>query len=514
MPINFIPNDPLAVSAPPMRQQATRPDRPASRAGLTFTGAAPENRYIPGTPEFLFWQCREAALMTIEMWENLNGNLIEWARSSPNPKKLSLFQNNGIDLNAYYDGDSLAFFEYTTGSKTTFSGASTDIVAHEVGHALLDAIRPDLWSSNFTESNAFHEAFGDCIAILTALFDRESRVALLAVAPNLDTPNFVEATAEDLSDGARLELGVNHPAAAPRHALNDFLWQLPTTLPSSGPPAVLSSEIHSFGRLFSGCFYDLVRNIFTSMPNRDESALLVAAQIAGKLLIEGAKSAPDTPRFFQAVGRAMLAADQNINGGVNRTAIRSAFSRHNIALGSAAILTPRATLAGSAPKFDASAKRAILSAATRKDIKLRIDADVNAKLVVNSIEIDGEEVAEAINFRNVSLSGLSEKLNGVVAIAAEPVLITGIAGKAALVADLPESYTTTDEVRKFVAGLLKNSQISFGTKKQAVKTQRSGAIPASGKSAAAADLPTHVVRTRRGKKVLERVRFVCRHCRQ
>jgi hypothetical protein len=444
--------------------------------------------------------------MALETWEILNGKLTAWARSSPNPKKLRLEQNSGTDLNAYYDGNSLAFFEFTTGTKTTFSGASTDVVAHEAGHALLDAIRPDLWFSNLTEPNAFHEAFGDCIAILTALFDQDTRAALLTASPDLSAPNFVEATAEDLSDGVRLELGATHPAAAPRHALNGFRWQLPITLPSNAPPAQLSSEIHSFGRVFSGCFYDIIRNIFASFPSRDEASLLMAAQTAGRLLIGGASSAPETPRFFQAVGRAMALSDQTLNGGAHRQAIHDAFARHNIALGTNAMLSPRAALAGAAPNVGARARGAVLSAATRSDLRQRIGAEAKSRMVINTVEIAGEQLAEAIHHREVSLTGLSERLKGVVAVAAEPVLVGEAGGRAAIMSALPEVNATTDEVRSFVDGLLKNDQIAFPDKRRGVAARRRAIAPTTTPSE---PLPTHIVHTRGGKKILERVRFVC-----
>lgn len=508
MPINFIPNDPLALASLPMRETEARRNRPAGRAGFTFVNQVSQGLFTPGTPGFLFWQCREAALAALETWETLNGNLNAWARSSPDRRKLVLNQNAGIELNAFYDGESLSFFQFTTGTKTTFSGASTDVVAHEAGHALLDAIRPDLWSSTLPEPNAFHEAFGDCMAILTALFDQETRVALLAASPDLGTANFVEAAAEELSDAVRLALGANHPAAAPRHALNDFRWQLPTTLPTSGPPNVLISEIHSFGRIFSGCFYDLIRNIFNSFPVKNEETLLTAAQTAGKLLIKGAGSAPQTPRFFQAVGRAMAAADQALNGSANRDAIRNAFARHNITLGTNAMLSPRAALAGSAPKVAATKAGGILSATTRNDLRQRIGADPKSRLTVNALEIGGEQVAEAVNHREVSLTGLSERLKGVIAIAAEPVLVGGVGGRAAIMSALPESFTTTDEVHSFVSSLLKHDQIAFEQKRP--KTRRTGVIGAA--TAPSAPPTTHIVRTRGGKKILERVRFVCRCC--
>lgn len=221
MPINFIPNDPLAMGSLPMRQKSPRPNRPSTRAGFTYNNRATEGNYNPGTSKFLFWQCREAALAAVDVWEMLQGPLLQWARARPNRRRLALQQDEGIDLNAYYDGQSLRFFEYTGGGKTTYSGASTDVVAHEAGHGLLDAIRPDLWDVHFTEVGAFHEAFGDCMALLTAFSDQATRNALLSPRIKLGRANFVEATAEDLADGVRLSpapgLGPKHPAAVPRH---------------------------------------------------------------------------------------------------------------------------------------------------------------------------------------------------------------------------------------------------------------------------------------------------------
>lgn len=192
---------------------------------------------------------------------------------------------------------------------------------HEAGHAFLDAIRPALFGSIYTEAGALHEAFGDCMALLTALDDEETRRRLITVSPTLWSENFLEATAEDLSDGVRRALGVQHPASAPRHAFNFFNWQLPSTLPVNGPPRVLTSEIHSFARVFSGCFFDLVGTLWDSQSFWRHRALWAAGQKAGQLLIAAARSAPETPRFFQAVGRAMILADQQLNGGDNRAAI-------------------------------------------------------------------------------------------------------------------------------------------------------------------------------------------------
>jgi hypothetical protein len=508
MSINFIPNDPLTLNRLPLRQIAPRPDRPANRAGFNFSNVAPEGLFPPGTSNFLFWQCREAALLALDVWEGLNGNLTSWARANtPNRLRLKLLQDDGDDLNAFYDGQSLSFFHHTTGAKTTFSGASTDVVAHEAGHAFLDTVRPVLFLSAITEHGAFHEAFGDCMALLVGFFDRDTRRALLALTPNLGHANFLEATAEDLSDGVRRALGPSHPAAAPRHALNKFRFQLPTTLPSSGPPPVLTREIHSFGRVFSGCFYDTIRNIFNAATTRNEATLLKAAKTAATLLIAAAGKAPTTSRFFQAVGRAMVLEDETNNNGANRQAITDAFGRHNIPLGSSAMLAPRASLVGAAPKL--RGKGSILSAATVKDLKTRIEAKPGATLAVGMVDIGGEKMAEAVHQREVTLSSLDSRLKGVVAIASEPMLVGGVGKMAAVFSALPDPSTSTDEVQAFVETLLAHNNIAFdGAKKRASKRGR-GAAAAVASREELADLPTHTITTRGGKKVLTRIRFLC-----
>ncbi|OFW30087.1 MAG: hypothetical protein A3H97_24240 [Acidobacteria bacterium RIFCSPLOWO2_02_FULL_65_29] len=492
VPINFIPNDPLAMQFAPMRRTAPRPNRPASKAGFQFFGASPQGAFQPGTPEFLFWQCREAALISINVWEQLHASLASWSVEAVNPKKLKLVQDGGDDLNAFYDREHLAFFHHKTGTLTTFSGASTDVVAHEAGHAFLDLLRPELFVSNLTEQGAFHEAFGDCIAILVALFDSKIRTALLGVTPDLGAANFVEGTAEDLSDAVRLELGAGHPAAKPRRALNTFQFQLPTSLPTSGPPDRLTSEIHSFGRLFSGCFYDTVRNIFNGAPGtKNEAALLRAAKTAGKLLVKGAAQAPLAVRYFQSVGRAMVLADAATSGGVNRTAIGQAFAGHGVQLGSSSALLPKAGLAGSPPK--AGKPAGALGRATLKDIRERLRASPGARFSVTPIALGSVRASEVLHHRAVPLGGLSAKLKGVVALAPEAVVVGGSGRAAAVFSAMPDRSTTADEVATFVRTLLAHHRIDFG----------------EAKPPKLASLPTHRIITKRGKKILIRTRFLC-----
>src|SRR6185295_10786283 len=149
--------------------------------------------------------------------------------------------------------------------------------------------------------------------------------------------NFVEATAEELSSAIK-RLQANHNAAEPRHALNTFQFQIPETLPDDGGPGALIDEVHSFGMVFSGCFYDLIALLFAAAAAQTEAELLQASRTAGALLVEGARTALIKPRFFQSVGRAMVLADEQANGGANRDHIKAAFQKHDILLGTNAML--------------------------------------------------------------------------------------------------------------------------------------------------------------------------------
>ena len=490
MAINFIPNDPAAgTTAPGIRQQSKRPNRPASKASFTFNTAPPEKVYNPGTPGFLLWQSREAALAAVEAWEASSAPHTNW---QGNRKRIPLIPDAGEDLNAFYDRATFSFFHKAVKNVTYFSGESTDVVAHEVGHGLLDSVRPDFFEVNFLEVGAFHEAFGDCTALITALSDPDTRKALLAVTPKLDKANFVEATAEQLSFAIG-QLIPGHNAAEPRHALNKFQYVLPQTLPDDGGPGVLIDEVHSFGMIFTGCFWSTLINMFGAAAAQNGDSLLATARKLYGILVAGVKACVVTPRFLQSVGRAMVLADQSLNAGANRDHIRNGFQAHGILLGSNALVAPSMALAGAPPKAG------VLNPATRKDLLNRLGEGKGSKMSVQEHKLFGEPLAKAIHTREVPLGAVDKRLQGVVAIGHEPVLIGGSGGRAALMGPMPNAVDTEAEVRSFVETLLAHNRIEM-------PSPRKSSLVAPSKKLYH---PTHVIETVGGKKVLTRVRFVC-----
>jgi len=488
--INFFPNDP-AVKELPLREVAAQPDRPAGSAAVAATGTTAEGVYAPGTPGFLRWQSRQATILALQAWEGALGRpLTSWAAAVKGP--LQVRPDAGEDLNAFYDRTGISFFHQQTGDHVTYSGASTDVVAHETGHAILDALRPDLWDTNLIEVGGAHEAFGDITAVLTALTDRETREKLLAASPDLATANFVESTAEDLSAGVAIVLGPNHPAAAPRQALNTFRWQLPETLPADGGPDVLINEVHSIARILSGCFYDLVRGLFTAGADRSEAGLLAATRRAAALFWAGAAEAPEVPRFFRAIGRQMVIAAGSDTPAAS--AVGVAFAGHGLALGSRGLAAPELALAGAPPRIAArqSAVSGVeVAADTIADLRRRLDTGADAPASVTIVDLGSTRVAKVSFQLVVPLDDVDDRLRGVVCLATVPALV-GESGATAALLQAPRPGVAPEEALRFIRALIDHGQLAFDE-------------PA----AAHPGWATHAVVERDGRREVRRIAFTC-----
>jgi hypothetical protein len=226
--------------------------------------------------------------------------------------------------------------------------------------------------------------------------------------------------------------------------------------------------------------------------------LLAAAQIVGRLLIAGAGDAPEVARFFQAVGRAMILADEATSGGAHHQAIRDGFASHNVAIGSSVMLAPTSGLAGAAPSVDPAAGTAFLPAAARRDLLERLGAAAGDRLRLTPLALGGRAVTTAVHHRCVTLAPVDRRLRGVVVPAAEAVLVGGSAARAVVLGQLPDPRTTIDEVHHFVRTLLTGGGLALGAARRAATRAAAGPL-----------LPTHVLTTRGGTKRLRRIRFTC-----
>jgi hypothetical protein len=490
MTIEFVPNDP-AAGTPAARQIQKHADR-AGGVDFTFDQLPPEQVYRAGTIEFVQWQSREAALRTLDVWEDIAAPIAEWGPEGSGVTALPLQAAvASAALEATYSrSDGLSFFQTPVNGNPFFSGASTDVVAHETGHALLDAIRPDLWSTGYFETDAFHEAFADCMALLVALYDQQTRVDLLAATANLGAQNFVEAWGEDLAQAVAVNHGANNTFAVPRRAFNNFKWQFHETLGWTGQN-VLLNEVHIFGQVFTGCFYDLIRGIYGT-GQKGEAGLLQAAKDAGQLLAAGAKKAPHVPRFLQSVGRTMSLEEETLFQGKYRQVLRDAFAAHNVPLGASSMVAPRAEI-GDETAIQADAHASAIGAPARAELRKHLRMEAGARLQIRQLELGGMRMLEAHHRRKIDLSSVAEYLKGVHAFGHEPVLLRRAAGKAAILGSVPDAVTTEKEVLSYVRMLAQHQQIRQGRVSGADKMGK----------------PTHEIAASGAQRVLRRLRYSC-----
>src|SRR5262249_56216236 len=102
------------------------------------------------------------------------------------------------------------------GGGTVFSSESPEFVCHELGHAVLDSLKPQLFDAASIEVAAFHESFGDTSAILSALQLPSLREGVLAETGGvLHRASRLSRLAEQLGWGIRPAV----PSAVEAHCL-------------------------------------------------------------------------------------------------------------------------------------------------------------------------------------------------------------------------------------------------------------------------------------------------------
>ncbi len=291
--------------------------------------------YSPGTAEFRYWAAADALRRGSDYWGSLLPG-VAWEVGARLPVDL----DHGVDLNAYYDRVGLRFFHGTAGGRTLYSGESPDVVCHELGHAILDAIKPQLWDAASLEVAAFHESFGDMSAILTALQLPSVRQGVLSETGGVLYRNSrVSRLAEQLGWAIRQDFPTAVDRDCLRNAVNSFFYRHPDTLPSSAPASMLSSEPHSFSRVFTAGFFEGLAGMLAARPARDAANLLQVSQDMGKILVAAIRAAPVVPTFYSQVAASMLQiADTQFKG--YRQAIKSAFVRHGVVSPVAVVAIP------------------------------------------------------------------------------------------------------------------------------------------------------------------------------
>ena len=178
----------------------------------------------------------------------------QWGKGLP----LGVWPRAGEWANAYYSrGEkALRFFYFHPGQDESrplvFTCRSFDIVAHETGHAILDALRPGYWNSKHPQTGGLHESFGDLTDIFTMLAQMDQCEAIIAESKaDLHAKTFFSAVAEQFGEALGRTTGL-------RNADNDLRM------------SQVSNQVHELSQVFTGAVYDILADIFDDYKKLDE----------------------------------------------------------------------------------------------------------------------------------------------------------------------------------------------------------------------------------------------------
>lgn len=291
-----------------------------------------------GTPQSAQVSSYATIYRTLDMYEELTGHRINWAFNSP---KLLDLPHQKEWRNAYYSRDeesvNFGYFYSNKLKKVVRTAESADIVSHETGHAVLDALRPQyLLAFSGKETMAFHEAFGDITTMLLALRNENNLKAILAENKgDFRKENLLSRISEEFGKAKHLDDNdpKNDDKIYLRTAINNFTYKDPNSLPGGKDEDKLTSEPHNFSRLFTATVYDCLEGVFKqnlAKTSDQPSALKTTGSHLSEIFTCAVELCPSTKCKYKDVALAMLTADKRVTGGKYQEVMKKIFLERKI----------------------------------------------------------------------------------------------------------------------------------------------------------------------------------------
>jgi hypothetical protein len=263
------------------------------------------------------WAIAELTLARLED-EYAFGRPIPWASGLG---RLLILPHAGYDENAFYDrGTGALHFFYCEGpdGKPVFTCLSHDVVTHELGHAILDGLKPGYNAVASAETAGFHEYFGDAIAMMASLRNRQIAALVVKDAPEKLSPrNVVSAIASEFGAAIRGIPGEEYLRGA---------WNNVTMRDMRG-----TYEEHDWSEILTGIYYQLLQFLYRrnllkkrqqeakekTLPRtkgerqqRSIAALINAADQTANIMLRAIDYCPPVDLRYAEYARAVLRADE------------------------------------------------------------------------------------------------------------------------------------------------------------------------------------------------------------
>ncbi|QDV09825.1 hypothetical protein Poly30_53850 [Planctomycetes bacterium Poly30] len=220
------------------------------------------------------------------------------------------------EQNAYYDRDlgAIHFGYFRAGGgadgdeEVLYSCLSHDIITHELGHAVLDGLKPLYYELESPDVAGFHEYFGDALSMVSSLTMKEVvRHVVRERKEKLDLRSLVSDIALEFGSSGHGDQPLR--SAANRRKMSDLngTWQE-----------------HDYSEVLSGAFYDLLLVLYRDMVKRrakeldkglDDGqvvvgALIGAAETTSRMMLRALDYCPPCGLTYLDYARAILRSDE------------------------------------------------------------------------------------------------------------------------------------------------------------------------------------------------------------
>ncbi len=271
------------------------------------------------------WAVIERTLDLLED-DQLFGRPIPWASGLG---RLVVMPHAGYERNAFYARDTgalhLFYFEGGDG-QPVFTCLSHDVVTHELGHAVLDGLKPLYNEVSTEEAAGFHEYFGDALAISSALTFREILVHAAGRPARTFDAGLVAKIGEEF--GSSMPGQVDYlRAATDRRTMADLEGNF---------------EEHDQSQLLTNVFFSFLQWLYgKKLPSRHGltgqdtvRALVNSAHHATRTFFRALDYCPPVDIGYLDYARAILRADEvgyPLDGSGARDEIRALFRARGVA---------------------------------------------------------------------------------------------------------------------------------------------------------------------------------------
>lgn len=218
------------------------------------------------------------------------------------------------DENAYYDRTlgAIHFGHFKTGTgreaRNVYACLSHDVIVHELGHAVLDGLKPLYYELDSPDVAGFHEYFGDALAMVSSLTMRDVvRHVVRDRASRLSARNLVSDIALEFGSRGRGHQPLR--SAGNKRTMRDLRGKF---------------EEHDYSEVLTGVFYDLLCELYSDAvrrraaelkkPARDGQvvvgALISAAERTSRMMLRALDYCPPCGLTYLDYARAIHRADE------------------------------------------------------------------------------------------------------------------------------------------------------------------------------------------------------------